>query len=623
MGSSTCLLVAAAFLVVHSHPRNAWKPVTKEQEEPICGGFFENGTLSDATDRGIDARHVLWGEAGAGLVPYQFGVSLLDTDIPLFKEAMEYIESVSCVRFEERTGQETYLEFDRACDGDEMISSCGQCSCFSGSYVDSTKGLGEGGRVRLITGASLTAGNYKNRGHITHELLHALGHHHTQKRPDRDDYITIDYEKITKPYQYYMCSTCDAKGTPYDCMSIMHYRDWGFAATTGVPTMVAKDPETCDVKSTNRWLRWSDIDLLNINYQCQNPIPLVSGEGVLQSADSYPDSYPDRGAWVKYLVVAEGNTIEFTFVDEFEIESSTDCVYDYVAIVDGNGLDLLPHTCGTTRPSQTITSSTNRAYVEFVADYSTGGKGFKLQWREVGDATPAPTTTTTTTTTTPGAPTAPLTGSLTSGNYPNKYANRLDETYTIEVEEGRKIGIEFTTFKIQKTKKCKADWLMIVDGNGEVLMEKSCGYHIPIVEIVSSTNKVNVIFHTNKKRNAPGWALTWTSLDASPEPNLISSPNYPENYENDLEETYEITAPGEDDILEISFAHFDLEYEEDCEYDSLMIKDGDGTVLMDKTCGSEIPSPVQSSTNRVNVIFSTDSSETATGFQLEWRVAIL
>merc|ERR1719244_1934802 len=140
--------------------------------------------------------------------------------------------------------------------------------------------------------------------------------------------------------QYLKCDNCNHGSTPYDCLSIMHYRDNYFANSSN-PTMVANDPDTCDLKRTNEWLRWADIDLLNDNYQCRDPIRPVSGKGVLKSHDGYPEGdYPKMKSWIEYLVVEEGSRIEFEFLEDFGMEDDLTCKYDSVEIVDGNTSDL-------------------------------------------------------------------------------------------------------------------------------------------------------------------------------------------------------------------------------------------------------------------------------------------
>ena len=55
-------------------------------------------------------------------------------------------------------------------------------------------------------------------------------------------------------------------------------------------------------------------------------------------------------------------------------------------------------------------------------------------------------------------------------------------------------------------------------------------------------------------------------------------------------------------------------------FDWVVIKDGDGSILLDKTCGSEIPPTITSKTNTAKVIFRTDFRDTARGFSLDWEV---
>ena len=53
-------------------------------------------------------------------------------------------------------------------------------------------------------------------------------------------------------------------------------------------------------------------------------------------------------------------------------------------------------------------------------------------------------------------------------------------------------------------------------------------------------------------------------------------------------------------------------------YDHLTIMDGDGTTLMEKSCGSSLPAAFTTRTNIVKLIFSTDGSVAYTGWSVHW-----
>jgi len=86
---------------------------------------------------------------------------------------------------------------------------------------------------RVSNGAqqlSLGGGNCFFSGVVKHEFMHALGFYHEQSRNDRDQHVTINWNRIlsTECYNFEICRGCSTS-TPYEIGSIMHYHSGLFS----------------------------------------------------------------------------------------------------------------------------------------------------------------------------------------------------------------------------------------------------------------------------------------------------------------------------------------------------------------------------------------------------------
>ena len=61
---------------------------------------------------------------------------------------------------------------------------------------------------------------------VASSLLHVLGLVNEHQRPDRDDYVEIDFDNILPQYRsdFEKCNTCKTYNVPYDPKSMLHYR---------------------------------------------------------------------------------------------------------------------------------------------------------------------------------------------------------------------------------------------------------------------------------------------------------------------------------------------------------------------------------------------------------------
>ncbi|VDO93653.1 unnamed protein product [Soboliphyme baturini] len=216
---------------------------------------------------------------------------------------MVEISSHSCVRFIPRTKQTSYL---RIYAGDGCYSMVGRVGGEQGVS------LGKGCDFVEI---------------IIHELMHALGFWHEQSRPDRDNYVIINWQNIqpseTDQFKTNDPIVVDTLGQGYDYDSIMHYNSMAFSKN-GMETIMAR---TGGVRiGDNLKLSRTDITKLNLLYNCYYKIPSMMR--------LLPWRFGTRGFWPQDRF--EDDIIGMDFYDAYRSELLNERPYSRTAVKNKN-----------------------------------------------------------------------------------------------------------------------------------------------------------------------------------------------------------------------------------------------------------------------------------------------
>ncbi|XP_055914618.1 cubilin homolog isoform X2 [Eupeodes corollae] len=212
-------------------------------------------------------------------------------------------------------------------------------------------------------------------------------------------------------------------------------------------------------------------------------------------------------------------------------------------------------------------------------------------------------------------------------NFRQQYQNNVECVWTIRVNKEYHIAVVFSgRFFIESSPNCTKDYLLIQEQSGEDSdewrdVQRICG-RTPPTFVNTSTNSMRLIFRSDESGLGDGFTANFTrncggNFFASQDLQLLSSPNYPLQYDSNLHCNYTIHPSKPDTNFLVQFKDFVLESSpmDGCFYDKL-------TVYVDseeprELCGTKDQLEFRSN-KPISLVFESDRSFNRKGFQLQF-----
>ncbi|XP_030748736.1 cubilin-like [Sitophilus oryzae] len=221
-------------------------------------------------------------------------------------------------------------------------------------------------------------------------------------------------------------------------------------------------------------------------------------------------------------------------------------------------------------------------------------------------------------------------GTISSPNFPNSPNTSLECAWNLEINYDYRVKITVNSLDLGDD--CDSSFLTIYNGNRleSPRIGKFCRNNKPSV-LITETNEVFIEYRYTQGQasNSKGFSLFYEPYITScggifhKRDTIIRTPNYKDDYPNNMECIWEINAP-DGNIIALEFiSRFYVEESKNCTKDYVEVFDWDGEnwVSKQKLCGRKIPEEIKASGNRMQVIFRSDANVTAIGFEamIKWH----
>lgn len=220
--------------------------------------------------------------------------------------------------------------------------------------------------------------------------------------------------------------------------------------------------------------------------------------GVLMSP-MYPQQYTSAQMCIYEIGAPLGSAVTLQFQD-FDMEGSSDCSYDFLEIYDGHQSNdtKIGRYCGTGRPNQVV-STYNFLTLVFQSDGSVGGRGFKANYSltAVGCGGIVKSDTT-----------------ISSPTNGENYDHNLLCRWLIIAPEGFNIQLNWQTFRLENSETCQYDYVEVYDNTTRSpdALGRYCKSIPPLM--TTSGNMASIVFKTDDSNANVGFTVNVSFLDS-------------------------------------------------------------------------------------------------------------
>ncbi|KAL3313693.1 Dorsal-ventral patterning tolloid-like protein 1, partial [Cichlidogyrus casuarinus] len=501
-----------------------------------------------------------------GIIPYVIESNFSSETKVTIMKAMRHWENYTCLSFVEREEHhESFIIFTE--------KSCGCCS-----YV--------GRRSETDPQAISIGKNCDKMGIVIHELGHVIGFWHEHTRPDRDDHVDILTENVI-PGQEFNFKKMDpgevnSLGEPYDFNSIMHYAESTFAKSNLPKDRTLRPKPCCPRPDIGQRIKLSTGDIRQTlklySCPCKQLSPFASA--LIETDVSHLFFHSVCG---RNLIAASGTfSSPQLATDTSEMNAHLDPDRDRFY----QNATFLTKEQPFTRTDDMVDDrrvSRRRRDLASAGGQAWANKSLHCQWRIIASS-----------------------------------GERIELTFTkmdiVGAAESKNLPWNRAVNDI-----CLVDYVEVRDGyySGAPLIGRYCGSTIP-EKIVSENSRMWIEYRKSVDSFSSGFAAKFEAKcggDLVAERGVINSPNYPEYYPANKQCVWRIIVP-EGFSVALTFTSFQLEKQNDCNYDYMEIRDGldENADLLGRYCANSLPPPTKSTNNQLYIKFVSDGTVEKQGF---------